>query len=89
MKTRVKSLALDSAGTQSEAVWMLNARHAEALRAARAAIDRAEAAARQDAFEECVALELKTALNALGEIIGETTTEDLLGTIFANFCIGK
>jgi tRNA modification GTPase len=39
--------------------------------------------------EECVALELKSALDALGEIIGETTTEDLLGEIFSQFCVGK
>jgi len=43
----------------------------------------------KNAYEECVALELHTALGALGEIIGETATEDLLGEIFKNFCVGK
>ncbi|MCE5262787.1 MAG: tRNA uridine-5-carboxymethylaminomethyl(34) synthesis GTPase MnmE [Deltaproteobacteria bacterium] len=38
---------------------------------------------------EFVALEVREALDALGEIIGRTTPEELLDRIFANFCIGK
>jgi len=38
---------------------------------------------------ELVAQELKMAQDALGEIVGKVTTDDLLGEIFANFCIGK
>ena len=38
---------------------------------------------------ELAAEEFKTALDALGEITGEFSSEDLLGRIFANFCIGK
>lgn len=38
---------------------------------------------------ELVALELREALHALGEITGKTTPEELLDRIFANFCIGK
>lgn len=38
---------------------------------------------------ELVALELREALNALGEITGETTPEEILDRIFATFCIGK
>ena len=40
-------------------------------------------------FEEIVLLRLRGALLALGEITGETLTEDILGQIFATFCIGK
>jgi tRNA modification GTPase len=36
-----------------------------------------------------VAIDLTTAISALGEITGETVTEDLLETIFSNFCVGK
>ena len=38
---------------------------------------------------EIVALELKSGLDALGEIIGETTNEDILDSIFSQFCLGK
>ena len=38
---------------------------------------------------ELVALDLRIAANAVGEIVGKTTTEDLLDSIFSQFCIGK
>jgi len=36
-----------------------------------------------------MAIDIRQALYFLGEITGEVTNEDLLGNIFANFCIGK
>jgi len=86
---KVKQLSLDGQGSSSEMRWMLNVRHQTALTRARDALTQAVLAAQKDAFEECVALELHTALGALGEIIGETATEDLLDQIFSKFCIGK
>jgi len=38
---------------------------------------------------ECLALELRGALDAIGEVVGETTSEDILNRIFSSFCIGK
>ena len=38
---------------------------------------------------DAVALDLKEALDALGEITGEVTSEDILNNIFAGFCVGK
>jgi tRNA modification GTPase len=38
---------------------------------------------------ECVSAEVRVALNALQEIVGQTSTEDILGRIFSKFCIGK
>jgi len=86
---QLTALALDEKARTSEARWLLNARHEDALLRAREALSHAVDAAREETFEECVALELQTALGALGEIIGETTTEDLLDQIFSTFCIGK
>ena len=55
---------------------------AEALHNALAAIDDTHSA-------ECVALELRVALQALGEIVGIVTNEGILDQIFKEFCIGK
>lgn len=41
------------------------------------------------ASEELIVVGLHNALQSIGEITGETTTEDILGQIFATFCIGK
>jgi tRNA modification GTPase len=68
---------------------MVNSRHEDALRRARSAATRAEEALRQGAGLELVALDLRQAANAVGEIVGKTTTEDLLDSIFSQFCLGK
>jgi tRNA modification GTPase len=86
---QVKDAALGESAPAGEASWLLNARHETALARAREALEGAVSAAQDDQFEECVALELRAALSALGEIIGETATEELLGQIFSQFCVGK
>jgi len=68
---------------------MINSRHQDALSRARAAALRTIEALRADQPLDLVALDLRIAVNAIGEIVGKTTTEDLLDTIFSQFCIGK
>ncbi len=68
---------------------MINSRHQDALSRARAATLRTIDAIRSDASLEFVALDLHIASNAVGEIVGKTTTEDLLDSIFSQFCLGK
>jgi tRNA modification GTPase len=68
---------------------MINSRHQEALNRARVATLRTVEALRGDQTLELVALDLRIAVNAIGEIVGNTTTEDLLDVIFSQFCIGK
>jgi tRNA modification GTPase len=67
----------------------INARHQEALQRAREAAGKALEALDQDLTLELVAMELRTAAQALGEVVGQTATEDLLDRIFSQFCIGK
>jgi tRNA modification GTPase len=85
----VKAAVSEGKGGAAEAQWLLNLRHRQALERAQEALQGALAAAASGGFEECVALELKSALQALGEIVGETSTEELLGQIFSQFCVGK
>jgi tRNA modification GTPase len=68
---------------------MINSRHQDALNRARAATLHTLHALRADQPLELVALDLRIAVNAVGEIVGKTTTEDLLDLIFSQFCIGK
>ena len=66
-----------------------NLRHAEALERARLALGRAAQAAAERSPGEIVALELREALAALGEVTGRTVGADLLDRIFSKFCVGK
>jgi tRNA modification GTPase len=68
---------------------MINARHQDALRRARVATERAGEALDGDLSLELAALELRIAVAAVGEIVGKTATDDLLDSIFSQFCIGK
>jgi tRNA modification GTPase len=68
---------------------MINSRHLDALRRAREATARARDAIGSGLELELVALDLRIAAEAVGEIVGKTTTEDLLDSIFKQFCIGK
>ena len=68
---------------------MINSRHQDALQRSRAATLRSAEALRADRTLELVALDLRIAVQAVGEIVGETTTEDLLDVVFSQFCIGK
>lgn len=68
---------------------MINSRHQDALKRARAAARNTLEALRGDRTLELVALDLRIATNAIGEIVGKTATEDLLDSIFSQFCLGK
>lgn len=68
---------------------MINARHQQALRRAREALERAIAALGERVTLELVASDLRLAVQAVGEVVGQTATDDLLDRIFSTFCIGK
>ncbi|MDH5588198.1 MAG: tRNA uridine-5-carboxymethylaminomethyl(34) synthesis GTPase MnmE, partial [Nitrospirota bacterium] len=89
VKRSLKTLAVGKRHEAGDSVLVSRLRHkvllqqgAEALHNALAAIDDTHSA-------ECVALELRVALQALGEIVGIVTNEDILDQIFKEFCIGK
>jgi len=64
-------------------------RHLDALDRAHRQVAEAERRLRDSRAGELVAEELRGAQQALNEITGEFTSEDLLGRIFGSFCIGK
>lgn len=67
----------------------INARHEAALRSADASLERAMETASQAMPADFVAIDLKAAIAALGEITGEDLKEEVIDHIFANFCVGK
>ena len=66
-----------------------NSRHFEALNNAYSSIKEVQKGIENNISTDLFAIDIRQALFHLGEITGEVTTEDLLGNIFANFCIGK
>jgi len=67
----------------------INLRHRDCLRRALAASDEARQALQQNLAPELVAVDLRGTLQAVGEVVGHTDTEQILDTLFATFCIGK
>ncbi len=73
----------------SDATAAINARHQDCLRRAGAALGGARGALAGGLSAEYVALDLRGALEAVGEVVGAVDTDEILGKIFASFCIGK
>ena len=74
---------------QQDEIWITNRRQQQAAKNALDALQQAREIFENSDGEEFLAVDLRSCLNALGEIVGETTPDDLLGQIFSEFCIGK
>ena len=74
---------------QQDEIWITNRRQQQAAKHGLVALQKARDILENSAGEEFLAVDLRSCLNALGEIVGETTPDDLLGQIFSEFCIGK
>jgi tRNA modification GTPase len=73
----------------SDSVIITNIRHYEALLKVSESLARIENGLENRIPEDLIAIDLRHAIHFLGEITGEITTDELLGNIFRNFCIGK
>jgi tRNA modification GTPase len=72
-----------------EEVVAVNARHQHCLKTARDYLEDARRSLERGDAAELTALELRSALAAIGEITGAVDSEEVLGKIFSTFCIGK
>jgi tRNA modification GTPase len=70
-------------------VIVTNARHYEALLHAKEASGRVLSGLKNKITTDLIAQDIREILHYLGEITGEITNDEILGNIFANFCIGK
>ena len=88
----LKSMMIDpfiSENVSSNGFLVTDARHFDLLNRASSEIAHSIELLKQDRSEEIVLVGLHNALRFLGQITGETTTEDMLTRIFSTFCIGK
>ena len=73
----------------SDSVLVSNVRHYEALCRAQDALERVGSGLQDGLSGELLAMDLHDALDALGEITGQVSSQEVLNTIFERFCIGK
>ena len=83
------SRRLVSARAGAEAPLVTRRRHSRALRRASDELAAFRSALREEVPMELAATHLRTAVDALEEIIGGVSTEDLLDELFGSFCVGK
>ncbi|MCZ6678693.1 MAG: tRNA uridine-5-carboxymethylaminomethyl(34) synthesis GTPase MnmE [Candidatus Poribacteria bacterium] len=89
LKSAILQEVLEGEVVLGDSPIVTNVRHHDALRRARLALVHAMESLVQEMPAEFVAVDLRSSLDCLGEIVGKTTTEDILGRIFSQFCIGK
>jgi len=70
-------------------VIISNSRHYEALKEALKAIEEVNNGLKNNISGDLLSVDIRRSIEHLGEITGEITNDDVLGNIFANFCIGK
>ncbi|MBE0675530.1 MAG: tRNA uridine-5-carboxymethylaminomethyl(34) synthesis GTPase MnmE [Bacteroidales bacterium] len=88
LKDTIASLSGVSALDDNHVV-ITNARHYEAMLKVAEAMDRVADGIAGGLSSDLIALDTRQAIHYLGEITGEITTDEILGNIFRNFCIGK
>lgn len=74
---------------QEESLLVTNARHMELLEKAKTAISDARAMAENSEALDFIEVDVRHCWELLGEIIGESVTEDIIDQVFARFCLGK
>lgn len=84
-----KLYKLATANLHPDNTVVTNTRHYEALIKASEALHEVTTGVNNRQTSELVALDIKRALEHLGEISGEVTNDEILGNIFSKFCIGK
>jgi tRNA modification GTPase len=80
---------MDQKRLYSENVIVTNIRHYNALSQVTESLRRVLEGLENGLPEDLIAIDIRQAIHYLGEITGEITTDEILGNIFKNFCIGK
>lgn len=89
LKTLMLGKVLDGQIDRSNTLHFFNVYQKDALQRSYERIEQAIVSYRDTMSEEFIAIDLRMAVDILGEVVGEITTEDILDKIFQEFCIGK
>ena len=85
----LKNYVYGSEGTLSDGVYVQNARQERLLREARQSLAEASEAAMAMLPYDCIEIDVRKAIDLLGEITGDTVQDEIINEIFSRFCIGK
>ncbi|WGK64690.1 tRNA uridine-5-carboxymethylaminomethyl(34) synthesis GTPase MnmE [Croceiramulus getboli] len=80
---------INTGALRNDETIVTNSRHYDALLKALEEIEKVQEGLNMGLSGDLLAIDIRQALYHFGEITGQVTTDDLLGNIFANFCIGK
>jgi tRNA modification GTPase len=89
IKSALRAQLVSGGFEAAEGVTITNVRHRDALRRAGESLGQALESARCRMAGELISMDVRAAADALGEITGAITTDEILGRIFSEFCIGK
>ena len=88
LKNHLFNLVIDNPDLMDSTI-VTNSRHYEALTGADESLQTVLNGMESGITSDFIAMDIRRALQHLGEITGEVSTDDLLGNIFGRFCIGK
>ena len=89
LKSALRAQLVSGGFDAAESVTVTNVRHRDALRRAGESLGEALESVQCGMAGELVSIDVRAAADALGEITGAITTDEILGRIFSEFCIGK
>lgn len=89
LEDKIEELVYTGDVSSQDNMMVTNIRHKNSLERAAESLQHALSALNDQLPTDCIAIDLKAARDALGEITGETVGEDLVDQIFSRFCIGK
>ncbi len=89
LRKRMIKAVVEKGAEGKENIIITNTRHKDCLQKTGAAVERAIASIDKGMSEEFPAIDVREALDHIGKITGQVSTEDILNKIFSDFCIGK
>jgi tRNA modification GTPase len=89
LRLAIRAQLIGSGPETADGVLVTNVRHQTALTRAHESLVEATSSIKDEMAAELVAVDLRAAADALGEITGAITNEEILSRIFSTFCIGK